>query len=314
MNGWDQYNHLHVVRNLRSMIGKWWNSDLFFLNEEGKFSTSGNEKYFYNPLIASLFKNNSFKVSLSEFLGLQTAQSKETVLLDWEETGLSLLAVPIFKERRWAGLVGVIGFVRHEDQLKKVQETLHRYNLKGLDISLPVLDTAGSFYMKEIVKFCVQEIVLFHELEKKRQQRLSNYSKSSSYLNSGIIGESSVMKNLYSFLEKLSPSTSNILIQGENGTGKELIAQAIYKNSLRKDEAFIVQNCSAFNDNLLESELFGHVKGAFTGAIQDKKGLFELADKGTFFLDEIGDTSLQMQTKLLRVLQEGAFFSCGFCS
>ena len=311
MNGWGQYNHLHVVRNLRSMIGKWWNSDLFFLNEEGKFSTSGNEKYFYNPLIASLFKNNSFKVSLSEFLGLQTAQSKETVLLDWEEAGLSLLAVPIFKERRWAGLVGVIGFVRHEDQLKKVQETLHRYNLKGLDISLPVLDTAGSFYMKEIVKFCVQEIVLFHELEKKRQQRLSNYSKSSSYLNSGIIGESSVMKNLYSFLEKLSPSTSNILIQGENGTGKELIAQAIYKNSLRKDEAFIVQNCSAFNDNLLESELFGHVKGAFTGAIQDKKGLFELADKGTFFLDEIGDTSLQMQTKLLRVLQEGAFFPVG---
>ena len=151
MNEWGQYNHLHVVRSLRSMIGKWWNSDLFFLNEEGKFSSSGNEKYFYNPLIASLFKNNSFKVSLSEFLGLQTAQSRETVLLDWEETGLSLLAVPVFKERRWAGLVGVIGFVRHEDQFKKVQETLHRYNLKGLDVSLPVLDTAGSFYMNGCV-------------------------------------------------------------------------------------------------------------------------------------------------------------------
>ena len=311
MNEWDQYNHLHVVRSLRSMIGKWWNSDLFFLNDEGGFSASDSEKYFYNPLTANLFKNNSFRSSLSDFLRQKTAQSKEPVFLDWEETGLSLLAIPIFKDRHWAGLAGVIGFVRNEDQIKKVQETLHRYNLRNLDVSLPVLDEAGSFYMKEIVQFCVQEIVLFHGMEKKRQQRMNGYSKSSSYLNSGIIGESAVMKNLYSFLEKLSSSTSNILIQGENGTGKELIAQAIYKNSPRKEEAFIVQNCSAFNDNLLESELFGHVKGAFTGAIQDKKGLFELADKGTFFLDEIGDTSLQMQTKLLRVLQEGAFFPVG---
>ena len=101
------------------------------------------------------------------------------------------------------------------------------------------------------------------------------------------------------------------MIQGENGTGKELIAKSIHYNSHRKDKNFVIQNCSAFNDNLLESELFGHVKGSFTGALKDKKGLFEIADKGTFFLDEIGDTSPQMQVKLLRVLQEGTFTPVG---
>jgi transcriptional regulator with PAS, ATPase and Fis domain len=119
------------------------------------------------------------------------------------------------------------------------------------------------------------------------------------------------MQSLYALLDKIKAADSTVLIQGENGTGKELIARAIHYNSVRKDKAFVIQNCSAFNDNLLESELFGHVKGSFTGAIKDKKGLFEMADKGTFFLDEIGDTSPTMQVKLLRVLQEGTFTPVG---
>jgi transcriptional regulator with PAS, ATPase and Fis domain len=106
-------------------------------------------------------------------------------------------------------------------------------------------------------------------------------------------------------------SDSTVLIQGENGTGKELIAKAIHFNSWRKDRRFVVQNCSAFNDNLLDSELFGHKKGAFTGAISDKQGLFEVADGSTFFLDEIGDMSAALQVKLLRVLQEGTFIPVG---
>src|SRR5204862_3340335 len=112
-------------------------------------------------------------------------------------------------------------------------------------------------------------------------------------------------------LDKIKTSESTCLIQGENGTGKELIAKAIHYNSSRKDAAFITVNCSAFNENLLDSELFGHVKGSFTGAVKDKKGLFEAADKGTFFLDEIGDTSPSMQVKLLRVIQEGTFIPVG---
>jgi transcriptional regulator with PAS, ATPase and Fis domain len=102
-----------------------------------------------------------------------------------------------------------------------------------------------------------------------------------------------------------------VLIQGENGTGKELIARAIHFNSRRQDRAFVVQNCSALNDNLLDSELFGHKKGAFTGASTDKQGLFDLAHGGTFFLDEVGDMSPTLQVKMLRVLQEGTFLPVG---
>jgi transcriptional regulator with PAS, ATPase and Fis domain len=119
------------------------------------------------------------------------------------------------------------------------------------------------------------------------------------------------MQELYAMIEKISPSDSTVLVQGENGTGKELVARAIHMRSERRDRKLLVANCSAFNDNLLESELFGHKRGAFTGAVADKSGLFELADLGTFFLDEIGDMSPTLQVKVLRVLQEGTFNRVG---
>jgi transcriptional regulator with PAS, ATPase and Fis domain len=126
-----------------------------------------------------------------------------------------------------------------------------------------------------------------------------------------LIGRARPMQELYRVLDKVVESETTVLIQGENGTGKELIARAIHFNSPRSGRRFVVQNCSAFNDNLLDSELFGHKKGAFTGAIADKQGLFEVADGGTFFLDEIGDMSPMLQVKLLRVLQEGTFIPVG---
>lgn len=113
-----------------------------------------------------------------------------------------------------------------------------------------------------------------------------------------MIGKSKPMQELYALLDKIKQSESTVLIQGENGTGKELIAKAIHYNSPRKDASFITVNCSAFNENLLDSELFGHVKGSFTGAVKDKKGLFEAGRRGTLFLDEIGDMSPTMQVKL----------------
>jgi two-component system, NtrC family, response regulator HydG len=126
-----------------------------------------------------------------------------------------------------------------------------------------------------------------------------------------MVGTSLVMKEVFKLIEQVADKESSVLIQGESGTGKELIARAIHKRSKRKDKPFIKINCGALNDNLLESELFGHEKGAFTGAIRNKKGRFELADKGTLFLDEIGDISNSMQVKLLRVLQEGEFERVG---
>jgi Nif-specific regulatory protein len=120
-----------------------------------------------------------------------------------------------------------------------------------------------------------------------------------------IVGQSLSMQHLFATLEKISRTAVTVLIEGESGTGKELVARAIHLNGPRKDERFIAQNCAALPEQLLESELFGHVRGAFTGAHRDKQGLFEAADRGTFFLDEIADMPPSLQVKLLRVLQEG---------
>jgi transcriptional regulator with PAS, ATPase and Fis domain len=127
----------------------------------------------------------------------------------------------------------------------------------------------------------------------------------------GIVGRSAPMKALFSMLERIKGSNATVLISGENGTGKELVARAIHDQSSRAKKRFVATNCSAFNDNLLESELFGHKRGSFTGAVVDKPGLFEVADGGTFFLDEVGDMSPALQVKLLRVLQEGVFMPVG---
>jgi DNA-binding NtrC family response regulator len=126
-----------------------------------------------------------------------------------------------------------------------------------------------------------------------------------------IIGNSQAIKKVFALIGKVADKDSTVLIQGESGTGKELIARAIHRKSNRADYPFIRINCGVLNDNLLESELFGHEKGAFTGAIKLKKGRFELADKGTLLLDEIGDISPAMQVKLLRVLQEYEFERVG---
>jgi len=126
-----------------------------------------------------------------------------------------------------------------------------------------------------------------------------------------IIGESEEIKKVFKIMEKLMGTDSNVLITGETGSGKEMIARAIHNNGTRKNGPIVAVNCSALTETLLETELFGHIKGSFTGASVEKKGLFEMADKGTFFMDEIGDISLNVQSKLLRVLQDGVIKKVG---
>ena len=143
----------------------------------------------------------------------------------------------------------------------------------------------------------------FRELKKENQRLQQELGKRTSF--SGIIGSGPSMEELFSTMELVAPSDATVLITGETGTGKELVASALHRESGRTAEPFIKVNCAALNENLLESELFGHEEGAFTGAVARRKGCFEQADGGTLFLDEIGDMSLSTQTKILRVLQEG---------
>lgn len=153
---------------------------------------------------------------------------------------------------------------------------------------------------------------LYSELDDIKVHNRELSSRLSQQLGFGVlIGQSAAMQEVFSLIERLRSVEVPVLITGESGTGKELVARAIHSSSRRAAHGLVIQNCSAFNENLLESEFFGHVKGAFTGAIRDKKGLFEEAHRGTFFLDELGEMGLTLQAKLLRVLQDGTFTPLG---
>jgi len=151
----------------------------------------------------------------------------------------------------------------------------------------------------------IENIVdITHQIEKDREINLLQQELKGRRSFCKIIGNHYSMQNIYALLDLAKDSNSSVLIYGESGTGKELVAQAIHTSSFRKDKPFIKVNCAALAETLLESELFGHVKGAYTDAIRDRKGRFEEADGGTIFLDEIGDLPPSVQVKLLRVLQE----------
>jgi two-component system, NtrC family, response regulator PilR len=152
------------------------------------------------------------------------------------------------------------------------------------------------------------------ELERRQLQQenvLLKRALQTSHQFSNIIGSSSAMVALFDLIETIAPTSSTVLISGESGTGKELVARAIHVRSPRSDRPFVAVNCGALPETLLDSELFGHMKGAFTGADANKKGLIEVAEKGTIFLDEIGEMSPMVQVKLLRVLQERKFRRLG---
>ncbi len=173
----------------------------------------------------------------------------------------------------------------------------------------------GAFdYVQKPFKIDEVRIIIKNALEQ-RSLRAENVQLKrelgTKYAFDNIIGGAPPMLRIYEMVKRVAHTKSSVLITGESGTGKELIARAIHYNSALKDKPFVTVNCGAIPENLMESEMFGHKKGSFTGAIADKKGLFEVANGGTIFLDELGELPLTMQVKLLRVIQEGTFKRVG---
>jgi two-component system, NtrC family, response regulator len=182
-----------------------------------------------------------------------------------------------------------------EKAVEAMQKGAYNYILKPFDNDSLVLYVKKAVAMYRVIK----------------ENRRLRDAVTSQYRFDNIIGKSKPMQKVFETIRKVAPATANVLIEGESGTGKELVAKSIHFNSTRKDNAFVAVNCSALSETLLESELFGHEKGAFTGAVSMKKGRFELADGGTLFLDEIGELSQTLQVKLLRVIQEKVFERVG---
>jgi len=174
------------------------------------------------------------------------------------------------------------------------------------DRSIKAITNVSLFYNEKGDIIGAAEI--FKDITEIKELEEQLYGK---YSFENIVGKSKAMQEIYDLIREVAPSDATVLIQGESGTGKELIASAIQKYSTRHDRPFVKVNCAALAEGVLESELFGHVKGAFTGALKDSTGRFELADGGTIFLDEIGEISPSTQVKLLRILQENEFEKVG---
>ena len=206
----------------------------------------------------------------------------------------SMLCVPIKSPSRVKGILSVV-FSKNENSI-------------SINDALSFLIMVGSLIGQaiEISNKIKEEKEKLREEKTHLQQALTSRHKIDN-----MVGQSEIMIQTFQTVKRVAASSATVLIRGESGTGKELVAKAIHYNSLRPDGPFIKLNCTAIPETLLESELFGHVKGSFTGAYEDKKGKFELGHNGTIFLDEIGDLPISTQLKLLRVLQEHSFDKLG---
>ena len=237
--------------------------------------------------------------SAEDALGRLSKVDPDIILTDLRMPGMTGLEL-LKKVRASLPGVEVIVVTGHEDMgsaVAAMKAGAFDYLVKPVDLD----------QVESLVARCRREQELNREILEEEAQSEGNDEESADR----VVGKDPRMIDIYKMIGVLARNRATVLVRGETGTGKEMIARAIHQNSAHAEEPFIAVNCTALTDTLLESELFGHAKGAFTGAVSNRKGYFELARSGTVFLDEIGDTSPEFQTKLLRVLQERTFYPVG---
>ncbi len=327
MMNWQDIKKLHVVSKLEGILGKWFEVDMMFVDANGKIQTDHTSRnfpfkgHFTKVQMQMPYGHDFLQQDLEKITDRVREHQSEIYLHDCYFKGVKAACFPIKIEGEFVGSVVVYPFVMDtmtSGEFEFLKKQIIESGATTSDAQVACEKVKKMWpremdYTKELVSLVAEEISTYQfEISKSDDQIMALSSEvGEKYRYHTMIGKSKRMQQIYALLEKISNSESSVMIQGENGTGKELVAKAIHFYSPRKEKLFLAVNCSAFNDNLLDSELFGHVKGSFTGAVKDKKGLFETADGGTLFLDEIGDTTLSMQVKLLRVLQEGTYLPVG---
>jgi two-component system, NtrC family, response regulator HupR/HoxA len=325
------YEKLHTIQLLKGVIRKWWGVELALADARGYTLDHADGKIIppQNEFCKlSLFSKEGFR-RCNESVRLTRDQLRapsngaavgRSAVVHECHLGFDVVAAPITLEGELAGFLYTGGSVREDLTEKQRREKVDIVRGLGATIDaelqrvrLPLLTGGNLDHLMDLLEFGAQQVAAYHAELKAREKETTAIARElgEKYKFEHIVGSSRSMQQVFRLLEKIVESDSTVLVQGESGTGKELVARAIHYNGPRAKRTFVVQNCSAFNDNLLESALFGHAKGSFTGAVKDKKGLFEIADGGTFFLDEVGDMSPALQVKLLRVLQEGTFTPVG---
>lgn len=255
----------------------------------------------YPPIISAVLENEGYDTLTAnsgyEALEILNESDVDLVITDMKMPkmdGIKLLEKIKEKDKDLPVII-MTAYGTIEKAVEAMQKGAYNYILKPFDNEQLILYVKKAAAMYQIIK---------------ENRRLQD-AVESRFSFDNIIGKSKAMQDIFETIRKIGPASATVLIEGESGTGKELVAKAIHFNSSRREKPFIAVNCSALAENLLESELFGHEKGAFTGAVSMKKGRFELADGGTLFLDEIGELSPNLQVKLLRVLQEKVFERVG---
>ncbi len=255
----------------------------------------------YLIILSELLRDEGFEVFTApngeEGLAIVQEVDLDLVITDMQMPGMNGLQLldKIKEQNKHLPVIMITAFAEVEKAVAAMQAGAYNYLSKPFSNDELLIN----------VNKAVHHYSLIQENSRLRKDMLTRTGFS------GMVGKNKYMLQVYELIEKVAPTPSSVLISGESGTGKELVAKAIHFNSPRADKPFITVNCAALAENLLESELFGHEKGAFTGAIAMRKGRFELADGGTLFLDEIGEIPLPLQAKLLRAIQEKSFERVG---
>ncbi|MGI9549383.1 MAG: sigma 54-interacting transcriptional regulator [Bdellovibrionales bacterium] len=318
---YDQFKNFHVFKKFKELISSWWNIDIFLVEKKGNEWLLPKGIAPNNKIVKSFLESDLFKRYLLQTMGdlsqKKACLSEEILTVSWKQAELEILAIPLLYQNKVQGYIVATGFLSPKKSLENLKQCLSYLNLSmenidSLLLTMKTLETTDKKYIEKFLSLLVQECFSLIQEQQKQQEILKKFNgKDFTGSYGSLIGKSAPMQFLYNILNKLKDYENFILIRGESGTGKTLLAKIIHDQSCRSKEPLFIQDCSVLSDSLLESELFGHKKGAFEGASKDKKGLFEVADGGSVYLKKIGCIPPDIQSKILRFLQEGTFFPVG---